>query len=646
MCGIAGFLGRVSSPYNVLNDMAQALVHRGPDAQDFWFDEKAAIGLAHARLSILDLSSAGKQPMHSRSGRYVIVFNGEIYNHTALRDELELSGSRMWNGHSDTETLLEGIETWGLKSTLTRLVGMFSIALWDVEFKTLTLARDRMGEKPLYYGWVADSFVFSSELKSLRSVPNFNNQICRDSLSLYLRYSSIPAPYSIYDDIFKLEPGCFATIKLDERTVERSEYWSTEAVLKNGLKHPFSGSEYDAVDVLDKLLKDAVNQQMQADVPLGAFLSGGIDSSTIVALMQEQASSKVKTFSIGFDDELYNEAEHARDVAKYLGTEHHDMYVSGRDALKVIPSLPNIYDEPFSDSSQIPTYLVSKIAKQKVTVSLSGDAGDELFGGYSRYKLANNAWNNLNRIPSTVRHTVGKGIALVPENIWRGLFSPINLIVRNMTGKPISYSDKFLKASALLGCKTRTDFYHKGFISHNLHSDDWVLGASSLPTIFDSSDFSDRTFIEEMMALDMIHYLPTDILTKVDRAGMAVSLETRMPFLTPEVVEFSASLPLNYKIRGGVNKWVLREVLYKRVPKELVERPKMGFGVPLSEWLRGPLREWAETLLNEGRLQSEGFFNVTLVRKAWTQHLSGSRNWSNKLWDILVFQAWLENNRH
>lgn len=644
MCGIAGFLGQVLSPVERLTVMAQAIVHRGPDDQGVWFDEGLGVGLAHARLSILDLSPAGHQPMQSASDSYVMVFNGEIYNHHALRAELEKIAPRDWRGHSDTETLLAAIEKWGLEATLRKATGMFAIALWDKQTHTLSLARDRMGEKPLYYGWVNGMFVFASELKSLKTLPDFYNPINRDALALYLRYSSIPAPYSIYENVYKLEPGCIVSTRLGEDELSKTVYWSTVDVVQNGWQNPFQGSADEAVNQLETVLKKSVSLQMEADVPLGAFLSGGVDSSTIVALMQAQSSQKVKTFSIGFDNKAYNEAEHARAVAKHLGTDHLDMYVSAQDALDVIPLLPEIYDEPFADSSQIPTYLVSQIAQQKVTVSLSGDAGDELFGGYSRYQLANNTWNKLSKIPHSVRQGLGAGIEFLPAGFWMGVFSPLDAL-KSKKGKPFSYGDKFLKASALLNSENRREFYHKGFMSHNLSAESWVLGAKSLLTRFDEVDFSQASFLEEMMALDMLHYLATDILTKVDRAAMAVSLETRVPLLDPNVIQFAASLPLEYKVRNGEGKWVLREVLYKYVPKNLIERPKMGFGVPLAEWLRGPLRDWAEILLDEKRLHQEGFFYVPLVRKKWREHLSAQRNWSYQLWDVLMFQAWLEKNK-
>ena len=644
MCGIAGFIGDYQQPLVHLKEMAKAIYHRGPDGQGVWFDERHGIGFAHARLSILDLTPAGHQPMQSVSGRYMMILNGEIYNHQSIRNELNDIVSINWRGHSDTEILLAAIDQWGLEITLKKAIGMFAIALWDAQVSTLSLARDRMGEKPLYYGWVNNQFVFASELKAIKTLPNFNNEIDRSVLALYLRYSSIPAPYSIYENIFKLEPGCIVSTRPSEKGVEKIQYWSTSSVIGSGLKTPFKGSANEAVNQLEATLNNAVALQMEADVPLGAFLSGGVDSSAIVSLMQAQSNQKVKTFSIGFDNPAYNEAEHARAVANHLGTEHYDMYVTGQDALDVIPSLPQVYDEPFSDSSQIPTYLVSKIAKQKVTVALSGDAGDELFGGYGRYQLASDSWNKINKIPTSIRHNLGSGISLLPDGFWKGIFTPIDAL-KSKSGKSSSFGDKFLKASALLACDSRQDFYHKGFMSHNLNVEDWVIDAKRLDTVFDDSDFSNASFLEEMMALDMLHYLPTDILTKVDRAAMAVSLETRMPLLDPRVIEFATSLPLEYKIRNGVGKWVLREVLYRYVPKKLIERPKMGFGVPLAEWLRGPLKDWAEALLDEKRLSEEGFFNVTLIRRKWQEHIIGKRNWQYQLWDVLMFQAWLEQNK-
>ncbi|BFM49625.1 asparagine synthase (glutamine-hydrolyzing) [Marinomonas sp. THO17] len=638
MCGIAGFLGKSTSPDIDLSNMVNAIRHRGPDDQGIWFDQSAGIGLAHARLSIVDLSSAGHQPMQSISERYALVFNGEIYNHHLLRTELERDETRLWRGHSDTETLLAAIEKWGLEATLKKSKGMFAIALWDKENETLSLARDRMGEKPLYYGWVNDNFVFSSELKALRTLPKFNNLISHDALALYLRYNAIPAPYSIYENLYKLEPGCIVSVKIGDDAVNKAIYWSTVEVQRSGMMSPFSGTENDAVARLGETLKGAVALQMNADVPLGAFLSGGVDSSAIVALMQAQSMKKIKTFSIGFDDKEYNEAEHARAVAQHLSTDHYDMYVSGQDALDVIPKLPHIYDEPFADSSQIPTYLVSQIAKQKVTVSLSGDAGDELFGGYNRYTMTNNIWKYLSPIPVPLRKLVSSSIQSVSPEHWSKLFN----IITPSNRPQVNIGDKLHKGAKVLSSKNVDDLY-TSLISSVDEPDMWLINRNK--GVLATPDLSFLKPIERMMVQDMVGYLPTDILAKVDRAAMAVSLETRVPFLDPSVIEFAASLPLEYKIRNGVGKWVLREVLYKHVPKELIERPKMGFGVPLAEWLRGPLKAWAENLLDTQRLQEEGFFDVSLVRQKWQEHIAGKRNWQAQLWTVLMFQAWLDQNR-
>ena len=641
MCGIVGFIGDVLNPAYSLELMAQAIVHRGPDDQGVWFDEGHGVGLAHARLSILDLSPAGHQPMQSVSDRYVMVFNGEIYNHHALRAELEKIAPRDWRGHSDTETLLAAIEEWGLDATLKKTAGMFAIALWDKQTKTLFLARDRMGEKPLYYGWINGSFVFASELKAIKKFPDFKNEIDRDALALFLRFNSIPAPHSIYQDVYKLEPGFIVSLAEDSCEIRKTCFWSTGDIYKNGHVNRFSGTPVEAVADLERVLSGAVVSQMQADVPLGAFLSGGIDSSTIVALMQAQSSQKVNTFSIGFDAKDYNEAEHARTVANHLGTNHFDMYVTERDALDVIPLLPEIYDEPFADSSQIPTYLVSKIAKQKVTVALSGDAGDELFGGYNRYTMSSNWWSKLSKLPIPIRSLLRTSIEVVPPNLWN---ATMGKLVSNK-GPQVNFGDKLHKGAKVLDAHNIDELYSR-LISNIDDREQWIINhVVAVGKDFYHTDFNELEPVERMMVRDLLGYLPTDILTKVDRAAMAVSLETRVPFLDPSVIEFSAALPLEYKIRDGVSKWVLREVLYKYVPKDLIERPKMGFGVPLAEWLRGPLRDWAEELLEEQRLQQEGFFNVALVRKKWQEHLTGKRNWHHQLWNVLMFQTWLEKNK-
>ena len=639
MCGIAGYLGKTSYPYNCLDEMAKAINHRGPDDRGTWFDEDEGIGLAHARLSILDLSSAGHQPMHSVSKNFVLVFNGEIYNHKALRSELELIAQRNWLGHSDTETLLVAIDHWGLEKTLKKAKGMFAIALWDKRNKNLSLACDRIGEKPLYYGWVNGQFVFASELKSIKKFPEFKNSIDRNSLALFLRFNSIPAPHSIYQDIYKLEPGQIIQLNAESKKIKKFNFWSTEEVYNKGNLSQISGTPEEIVDQLEVVLSKAVSSQMQSDVPLGAFLSGGIDSSTIVALMQSQSASQVNTFTIGFNAKEYDEAKHARMVANHIGTNHFEMYVSDRDALDIIPSLPNIYDEPFADSSQIPTYLVSKFAKKQVTVALSGDAGDELFGGYNRYIFAEKMFSKIMKGPISIRQLISSAILTMTEEKW-------NTLLNNFLSERFAdIGHKLHKVANVLPSKSIRDMHFK-LVSQIHNPLDWLLNANEYKTPLndDTERFVELNPIEQIMAYDLITYLPTDILTKVDRAAMAVSLETRVPFLDPNVIEFSASLPKEFKIRNGVTKWALREVLYKHVPKDLIERPKMGFGVPLAEWLRGPLQDWAESLLDEKRLHQEGFFDVEFVRNKWLEHLSGKRNWHHQLWNVLMFQAWLEKN--
>ena len=639
MCGIAGYVGKTSYPYNCLGEMAKAINHRGPDDRGTWYNEDEGIGLAHARLSILDLSSAGHQPMHSVSKNFVLVFNGEIYNHKVLRSELELIAQRNWLGHSDTETLLVAIDHWGLEKTLKKAKGMFAIALWDKRNKSLSLACDRIGEKPLYYGWVNDQFVFASELKSIKKFPEFKNLIDRNSLALFLRFNSIPAPHSIYQDIYKLEPGQIIQLNAESKKVKKFNFWSTEEVYNKGNLSQVSGTPEEIVDQLEVVLSKAVSSQMQSDVPLGAFLSGGIDSSTIVALMQSQSDSQVNTFTIGFNAKEYDEAKHARMVANHIGTNHFEMYVNERDALDIIPNLPNIYDEPFADSSQIPTYLVSKFAKQEVTVALSGDAGDELFGGYNRYVFAEKMFSKIMKGPISIRQLISSAIFTMTEEKW-------NTLLNNFLSERFAdIGHKLHKVANVLPAKSIRDMHFK-LVSQIQNPSDWLLKANEYKTSLndDTKRFVELNPIEQMMAYDLITYLPTDILTKVDRAAMAVSLETRVPFLDLNVIEFSASLPMEFKIRNGVTKWALREVLYKHVPKDLIERPKMGFGVPLAEWLRGPLQDWAESLLDEKRLRQEGFFDVEFVRNKWLEHLSGKRNWHHQLWNVLMFQAWLEKN--
>jgi len=625
----------------MLRRMGEAIAHRGPDDSGVWLDAYAGIGLSHRRLSVLDLSPAGHQPMVSGSGRYVIAFNGEIYNHLDLRRQL---GDRAWRGHSDTETLLAGFEFWGIEKTLQRAVGMFAIALWDRVDRSLILARDRMGEKPLYYGWQGTTFLFGSELKALKAHPAFQGEIDRAALALMLRHNYIPAPYSIYKGIRKLLPGTYLKLLMGKREGEPVHYWSVRGMAERGQAQPFAGSEAEAVMALEAHLLESIGLQMIADVPLGAFLSGGVDSSTVVALMQAKSSRPVKTFTIGFHEEGYDEAQHAKSVARHLGTEHTELYVMPKEAMNVIPRLPALYDEPFSDSSQIPTLLVSEMARRHVTVSLSGDGGDELFGGYNRYFWATNIWRRVGWAPQPIRAALAGALTALPPSAWNGVFRGLSRFL------PVGWryanpGDKLHKLAEILAVRTPEEIY-LDLVSHWKQPAEVVLGTHEPPTVLtDPAQWAGLPdFEQRMMYLDQMTYLPDDILTKVDRAAMGVSLETRVPFLDHRVVEFAWALPLSMKIRHGQGKWLLRQVLYRHVPKELIERPKMGFGVPIDVWLRGPLKGWAEELLDESRLQREGYFDPRPIRGKWAEHLTGRRNWSYYLWDVLMFQAWLEAN--
>lgn len=630
----------------MLAQMANAISHRGPDSDGYWIDPQASIGLAHRRLAIVDLSPAGAQPMFSVSGRYVLAFNGEIYNHVRLRDALEREGkvSANWQGHSDTETLLAGFDAWGIEGTLKQSVGMFAVAVWDRTDHVLTLARDRLGEKPLYYGWQGQGsgavFLFGSELSSLRRHPVFAAEVSRDALALYMVHNYIGGEHSIYNGIRKLAPGHLLSVSLARPEPQMRAWWSGADVALRGVAHPFRGSPEQAVDALEALLRDAVAQQMMADVPLGAFLSGGVDSSTVVALMQTQSSRPVRTFSMGFHEEGYNEAEHAKAVAHHLGTDHTEMYVTAKQALDVIPKLPALYSEPFADSSQIPTFLVSQLARQHVTVSLSGDAGDELFCGYTRYQMTAGLWGKVSCLPRPLRQLAADLITALPLGAW----DKLGRVLPSALGAHVG--DKLHKGAALLGSRSVEDLY-RGMVSHWADPASVVIGTSGQVRVVAGAvpEFQGMGDVERMMALDMLSYLPDDILAKVDRAAMGVSLETRVPFLDHRIVEFAWSLPLGYKLRNGVTKWPLRQVLYRHVPPELIERPKMGFGVPIDLWLRGPLRDWAESLISESRLAQEGFFNPSPIRQKWAEHLSGKRNWQYHLWGVLMFQAWLEAQR-
>lgn len=632
----------------MLRRMGQSLRHRGPDHGAEWLDGEAGVGFAHRRLAILDLSPAGEQPMRSRSGRYVITYNGEIYNHRDIRRALEEGGHQVsWRGHSDTETLLAAFEAWGIEETLKRVTGMFAFALWDAGKRQLILARDRLGEKPLYYGWQGHGagavFLFGSELKALRTHAAFQNEIDRGALSLFMRHNYVPSPHCIYRGISKLLPGSYLTLSLANRHPVISRYWSAMSVAEAGATNQVQSTASEAVDQLHDLLMTAVGQQMISDVPLGAFLSGGIDSSTVVALMQAQSSRPVRTFSIGFFEAAYNEANHAKAVAQHLGTDHEELYVTPEEAMAVIPRLPSIYDEPFADPSQIPTFLVSQLARKHVTVSLSGDAGDELFGGYNRYEMTARFWSRISAVPRPLRIAAAKGLTSLSPATWDRIASTARPLLPRSLQMRLP-GDKMHKGAGVLASRTPAELYH-GIVSSWREPERLVIGGTEplTPLTEHLPQLDALTPIERMMALDMITYLPDDILVKVDRAAMAVSLETRVPFLDHRVVEYAWRLPMNLKLREGRTKWALRQVLYRYVPPRLLERPKMGFGVPIDEWLRGPLRDWAENLLDEKRLEQDGYFDPAPIRKMWSAHQQGHSNMQYHLWIVLMFQAWLRN---
>lgn len=644
MCGFAGYYEKngENNFEQILPKMGHAIQHRGPDAYGQWFDKGTGLGFCHQRLAIVELSEAGAQPMSSNSSRYEMVFNGEVYNHNDLRSELESEiGEVNWSGLSDTETLLACIDVWGIKNTLTKSIGMFALALWDKEQETLTLARDRLGEKPLYYGWHGDTFLFGSELKALTANPNFIKEINRDSITLLLRHNYIPSPHCIWKRTAKLEPATILTVSLADKKSTQEEYWSLEKAVLEGVSQRESVDNNKLVDELEETLKLAISKQMMADVPLGAFLSGGVDSSVIVALMQSMSKKPVKTFSIGFNEKQFNEAEHAKAVAAHLGTDHTEKYVTAEDALGVVNHLSKIYDEPFADSSAIPTYLVSEIAKAKVTVTLSGDAGDELFCGYNRYMMTDSMWSKIKNVPMPLRKVLGKSLQALSPQAW----DKIGCLVRAVSKKnmPAYFGDKIHKGAGVLDSRDASDLYLK-LVSLWQLPESVVLNSNepSTPVSDINKQINVSSDVERMMATDMQTYLMDDILTKVDRAAMAVSLETRVPFLDHQVVEKAWKIPLEYKIKDNQSKWILRQVLYRHVPKHLIERPKMGFAVPLDSWLRGPLKSWAYNLISPERLSTEGYFSASQVIKLWDEHQSGVRNWSNHLWGVLMFQLWLD----
>lgn len=642
MCGIAGFFqpgGLARDSHEMLRAMTEKIRRRGPDDEGFWLDEAAGIALGHRRLAIIDLSPAGHQPMVSHDGRFVLILNGEIYNYRELREQLDAADAPEWQGCSDTEVLLTAIARWGLETALTRATGMFAIALWDRRERTLSLARDRMGEKPLYYGWQGigsnRTLLFASDLAALEACAHFDAQIDRDALALYMRHNFIPAPRSIFSGIGKVMPGCWLCFRADAEAPATGTYWDVLAQAGSP-EQRFGGTPIEAVDALELTLGAAVKRQMVSDVPLGAFLSGGIDSSVIVALMQSQSSRPVKTFTIGFGETAYNEAGHAKEVAAHLGTDHTELYVTPDQALSVIPDLASFYTEPFADSSQVPTYLVSQLARRDVTVALSGDGGDELFGGYNRYSFSAKYWNIIRRVPQPVRAAAARAMIAVSPDRWEMVGQSLAL------GRFNSLGGKVHKGASLLAKRTADELY-LGLISHFDDPSRYVLHSHEVDTFAGRNlrAIADLSQVERMMAVDSVHYLPDDILVKVDRAAMAVSLETRVPMLDPDVVNFAWSLPFGYKVTREETKWPLRQLLYRHVPRKLIDRPKMGFGIPIAQWLRGPLREWAEGLLEAKQMRTEGYFAVEPVQLLWQQHLSGRVDNGYRLWTILMFQAWL-----
>ncbi len=655
MCGIAGFVqfqpADAAELQNRARRMADQLEHRGPDDAGYWADPRAGVGLGFRRLSIIDLSPAGHQPMCSESGRYVIVFNGEVYNFAELRAELEPVGHH-FRGHSDTEVILAAVEQWGVEAAVQRFRGMFALGVWNGRDRVLHLVRDRLGIKPLFYGFSDIGgervLMFASELKAMRAYPGFVPEIDRDALAVFLRHTYIPAPYCIYRGIAKLPPGNLISFKCDTTGASNGTrpraYWSFREVAERGERQPFSGSAEEALGEFEGLLRESIRLRMIADVPLGAFLSGGIDSSTVVALMQAQSTRPVKTFTIGFEEADFNEATHARRVAEHLHTDHHELTVTPEEARAVIPKLPAMYDEPFADSSGIPTHLVSALARTMVTVSLSGDGGDELLGGYNYYASGPPLWNRIRRFPGPLRRFVAGGATLLPASTYNRILRG-RRVAPSFTGRGTG-GQRIHRAAQALRVRDICDL-HRAFSTHWDRPEDVVINGLEPSTVF--TDPSLRPALSHpsarMMANDALMYLTDDILTKVDRASMAISLEARVPILDHHVVEFSARVPMEWKIRDGKGKWLLRQVLYKYVPESVVERPKMGFGVPVGIWIRGPLREWAESLLDEERLRREGFLRPEPVRRLWKEHRNGDINAPDAMWAVLMFQAWLENWR-
>ncbi|MFZ5893979.1 MAG: asparagine synthase (glutamine-hydrolyzing) [Myxococcota bacterium] len=650
MCGLTGFFqsGCAATPAEQLEQaraMADTIVHRGPDDGGEWGEPEAGYAVAFRRLAIIDLSAAGHQPMTSHSGRYVIAFNGEVYNFEAIRKQLQAEGhAPTYRGHSDTEVMLAAIEAWGLRKAVQSFVGMFAFALWDREERSLHLVRDRLGVKPMYYGVANGVLLFGSELKALRKHPAFSPALDRGALALFLRHCYVPAPYSIYSQYRKLPPGCILSVRDSHEVLPAPEpYWSPFEVAQRGLADPLVGSDVELTDALDALLRDAISLRMVADVPIGVFLSGGIDSSVVAGIMQSVSSRPIRTFSIGFEESSYNEAPHAKVVATHLRTDHTELYVSPRETLDVIPKLPTLYDEPFADSSQIPTYLVSAMARRLVTVCLTGDGGDELFAGYNRYAYCEQIWRVLSRLPTPARRAAARGLSSVPRELWDSGLTHLRPLLPRM----LRFEHPADKIEKLTGILTLDDLnaVYLALVSSWRVPARVVVGGSEPPTALSNGDgvsISNPTL--RMMYLDLVTYLPDDILAKVDRASMGVSLEAREPLIDHRLVEFAWRLPFEVKARGGVGKWILRRVLDRYVPPALLDRPKMGFGVPVAKWLKGPLRGWAEELLSTRRLKSGGFLAPEPIQERWQEHLSGGVNASSELWPVLMFQAWLAEN--
>ena len=638
MCGIAGFLEleRRSGTHELealAGAMAATLRHRGPDASGVWADAESGIGFGHTRLSIVDLSPAGAQPMISSCGRFVIVYNGEIFNAAELRPELEAKGRR-FKGHSDTEVIVEACAEWGIHETAMRIIGMFAFAVYDRRDKRLSLVRDRLGIKPLYWGKAGTRLAFASELKAFGALPGWNKELNRDALASYLRFAYVPAPHSIYRGISKLMPGHIAMIDPTGET-RIAPFWTLADAAERGKADQLDVGDKQACDMFEALLGDAVGRRLVADVPLGAFLSGGIDSSAVAAMMRMKSNAPVRTYSIGFREQGFDEAPHASAVAAHLGTEHTELYVSAKETQDAIPLMPEIYDEPFADSSQIPTYLLSKLTRQHVTVALSGDGGDELFAGYTRHRFA----NRIQSMPPRVAQLLASGLDMAGPAVWDRLFKLVPARRRPSYG-----GDKMQKTAAML--REGPQGAYRSLVSAWDDPEAIVLGAREPKgAIFDpdlAAALPDG--LDRMQYLDTLTYLPDDILTKVDRASMAVGLEVRVPILDHRIVEFSWRLPSRFKMRGGKGKWLLRQLAYRHVPKALLDRPKSGFAVPIGAWLRGPLCDWAEALLQPARLEESGLLDAAPIRARWEEHLDGRRNWHGSLWTVLMFQAWREAN--